>query len=805
MKLPERPVYRFADIEFDPARNCLRRDGQEQMLRQKSLQVLLYLIEHRERSVSKEELLQNVWEGTAVTDDALVQIIVELRKLLGDDSRQPRFIRTIPKAGYHFIASVEEPPSTLSALPPGAFEVEEITSVQVEFAEEVQYPAQLAKQLVAQPADQLAALPPAAGLTQRNWRQRNLRWLAVLGIGLLALAVLAVFYGGKRRQSAAEVTLPRVPGKRAVAVMYFENQSGDDELDWLREGLADMLITDFSRSQKLSVLGRGQLHLLLERIGYDPESKLRLDDALNLARGIRAEVIALGSFARLDGKIRVDAQLYDARNGQLLTAERLVVEQPAQLLTQVDLLAAKLASHLSAPADQAVNTGLTSVMTNNLQAYRHYSLGVEKAQTLLYVEAVALFEKAVALDPEFAMAHARIGYTYAMCWTRPDESKPYLEKAFRLSGRLTEKDKLSITAWYAVANGDYPAAIETYRQLIAHYPLEVEAYWRLARLLRGESRMEESVEVAKQGLAVDAGAKDIYNMLGVTYTEMGRHDDAIASLHRYIELAPGDPNVYDSLGMAYQWAGRYPEAIAAFEKALALNPQFEIAFIHLGNTYVWQGRYQDAARQYQRFIQVASFDAYRTRGYGGIATLHVKKQEFAEAERAARAALKYDKQNLGPLFLLALERGDLATAERLMATAETIRALDRGNRGYERWRPYFRGYLALKSGRAAEAVEHFKAALKHRPLVFNIDAYEDCLANAYLELGRLDEAIAEYERILRLNPNYPLAQFHLGQAYERKGDAARARSAYERFRQIWQAADADIPEVIEAQRRLRTP
>src|SRR5436189_3354351 len=103
MKLLERPIYRFADIEFDPARNCLRRDGREQVLRQKSLLVLLYLIEHRERSVSKQELLANVWEGTAVTDDALVQIIVELRKLLGDDSRQPRFIRTIPKAGYHFI------------------------------------------------------------------------------------------------------------------------------------------------------------------------------------------------------------------------------------------------------------------------------------------------------------------------------------------------------------------------------------------------------------------------------------------------------------------------------------------------------------------------------------------------------------------------------------------------------------------------------------------------------------------------------------------------------------------------------
>ena len=275
-------------------------------------------------------------------------------------------------------------------------------------------------------------------------------------------------------------------------------------------------------------------------------------------------------------------------------------------------------------------------MTNNLAAYRYYTLGVEKSNALLYVEAVSLLEKAVSLDPEFAMAHARIGYTYALSWARPDEAKPYLEKAFQLSDRLTEKDRLSINAWYAVAHQDYPSAIGTYRQIIARYPLEVEAYWRLARLLRGEERMEESVEIARLGLVVDSEAKDIYNALGVTYMEMGRHDEAIAALRRYVELAPEDPNIYDSLGMAYQWSGHYAEAMQAFEKALSLNPRFEIALLHLGNTYVWQGRYRDALRQYQRFIQVASFDDSRARGHDSIAILHLKRKGFAEAEHAAR-------------------------------------------------------------------------------------------------------------------------------------------------------------------------
>jgi tetratricopeptide (TPR) repeat protein len=119
-----------------------------------------------------------------------------------------------------------------------------------------------------------------------------------------------------------------------------------------------------------------------------------------------------------------------------------------------------------------------------------------------------------------------------------------------------------------------------------------------------------------------------------------------------------------------------------------------------------------------------------------------------------------------------------------------------------RFLDYYRGTLALRSGQTAEAIVHFQEALRHSPPLWNIDAYEDCLANAYLELGRLDEAIAEYERILRLNPNYPLAQYHLGRAYERKGQHERARAAYERFLQIWKDADPDLPEVIDAKKRL---
>lgn len=118
-----------------------------------------------------------------------------------------------------------------------------------------------------------------------------------------------------------------------------------------------------------------------------------------------------------------------------------LLEEPAQILTQVDLLSLKLASHLGGePAGPEVGTGLTSAMTDNLQAYRYYSLAVEKAQALDNVEALNLLEKAVEIDPQFAMAHARIGFAYVVTSHYAEKAKPHLEKAFQLSNRLTEKD-----------------------------------------------------------------------------------------------------------------------------------------------------------------------------------------------------------------------------------------------------------------------------------------------------------------------------------------------------------------------------
>ena len=532
------------------------------------------------------------------------------------------------------------------------------------------------------------------------------------------------------------------------------------------------------------------------------QNKIGFDKTLEIARKAQAAYVVTGSFARIGEKVRLNAQLYDVSNGSLETAESLTVESPEKILTEIDLLSMKLVNRLGLAAN--VNEAmLAEAMTNNLEAYRFYSLGVEKSQALHSKEAIELLKKAVALDPNFAMAHARIGYTYSISWGLTEQGKPHLERAFALSARLTEKDRLCIAAWYSIAHLDFPAAINQFREIIAKFPAETESYARLGHLLAGEGQIEEAVNIYKQGLSIDPEAKNLYNLLGGIYSTLNRHAEAVEMGNRYVALAPQEANAYDSLGLFYQHAGDYPAAIESYNRALRLNPNFEIALVHLGNSYVQTGRYAAAEEVYKNYIQIAPSGPERARGYSYLAEIYLRKNNLTAADKAAAQSLKNSNYYFWESYLLARRHGDAARGAKYeqMAFNQTI-SNNRGARLNRRSEFYMRGTIALENNHPNEAIDNFKESLRYLPHSWDIKDLEDSLANAYLKTKRYDEAITEYERILGSNPNYPLAHFRLAQALENLNQLEAARSKYERFLQIWKDADTDIPEIIQAKNFL---
>lgn len=809
-------LFSVGDVEIDALQVCVRRGGQERHLRHQTFDVLLYLLEQRHRLVTKDELIEAVWGDTIVTENALVQCIAEIRRALGDDPHHPRFIKTFSKAGYRFIGEVEEqtvepPPLHLNVTAPSPLEKEVAASGPVtsglglarhhEPKPPVENPSLV-------PTDNLPApsAPPQPMRSKPRLRWGGKRFWVPVACSLFAVVVLGITVAVRsslRSAQSSEMTLPNVPGKRALAVMYFDDHSDRKDLNWLREGLADMLITDLARSERLTVLSRQQLYLLLERIGHSNGGNIRLDEALDIARRTHADAVLLGSFSAFGEQIRIDAQLYDVNTGQLAAADQLVVNKPGEILTEIDGLALKLEGHLGTRMAHEAGLGFAGAMTDNLEAYRYYSLGVAKAQAFENAPAVELLAKAVELDPKFAMAYARIGYAYAVTDFVPDKGRPYLEKALQLSAPLSEKDKLSIRAWYAISKSDYPEAIRLFREIITRYPSEIEAYWRLGRLLQGEERPEEGIAVLKQGLTVDPEAKELYNTLGVNYLTSGKYSEAIAAHERYVELAPREPNAHDSHGMSLQQSGRYDEAIVEYNAALALDPEFEPAIVHLGDTYFQQGRYHDAIGQYQRYINVTHSDSARSIGYGNIALVELRKGDIDRAEQAAANEMRYGHGAPWSSLLVAVARNDRSKVARLKnLLVESSSFSERGARKNVRTLKYFEGYAELNSGDSRSAIEDLKEALRHLPPTSGIDLYEDCLANAYLELGRLDDAVDEYERISRLNPNYPLLYYHLAQAYARKGDREKSSHATRKFLSVWRRADSNLPEIVQAKKTM---
>ncbi|MBX7169509.1 MAG: tetratricopeptide repeat protein [Pyrinomonadaceae bacterium] len=768
-------TYRFADVEVDLSRGSLTHNGKDIYLRQKTFQVFIYLLEQHDRLVSKDELMQTVWKDTAVTDDVLVQCVKEIRQTLGDNPQQPRFIKTFPKIGYRFIGKVEEYPQTTF--------IEEITKVEFEIEEEFDTDQSNKKNL----------------LPIKDKKSKSFFYFPIAIVVLIGILIFGVSFWWRTNLHTIQTRLPIVAGKKNIAVMFFENHSKSVELDWLREGLADMLITNLSRSNNLNVLSRNQLYNLLERQSL--EKNFSLDQAVEIARQTQSNLFILGSFSQIGERVRLDIQIYDAESGNILTSENLTVEKSEQLLTEIDLLSFKITNRLNIDSDEKAN--LATTMTNNLEAYRYYSLALEKAQGLQTNDALDLLEKAVALDPSFAMAYARIGHTYSITQGWSEKGKPYLEKAFAMSDRLSEKDRLFIAGWYAIANLDYPSAIQTFREIIQKYPTETEAYLRLGYLLRGEEKFEDAIGILRQGLAIDSNSPEIYNALGLLYSLLGKHSEAIVMHEHYVALEPSKANSFDSLGMTYQWAGHYNEAIVNYQQALKINPKFEIAQVHLGNTYFQSGQFQKSIEAIKKYIELAPSHLERGRGFTYLAYIYRKQNNLNAAKQAAQTALNEEPFQMGEMLIISCDNGDWKTVEKLKNKIFADASFsNRGARLSPRYKYYYLGYIALKKGETETALENFREALRHLPLSWNIDSFEDCLANAYLEIGRYDEAIAEYQRILQINPNYPFAQYSMAKALEKKGQLEDSQIAYRKFLESWKNADQNISEIIQAQKSI---
>lgn len=773
--------YCFADFRLDLIRGCLTRAGQELPLRYQSFQLLRYFVEHPGVILSKDELVAALWSDTSVTDNALVQCIADIRRELNDDSHNPRFIKTFPKVGYRFIASVEP-------------DVDMSQSSQSE--EQPLWPQPVLENLQEEGPRENDFLASKSRLSV-NWFSR-LWWLVPQVI--LTLFILVLHGDNDPHHGVGAVAASSVSGPPILAVFPFQNETGLQDLDWFREGISDMILTELAHTGKWDVLSREKIHTLLEdRTSHDLNS---LETRLRAARSVHARNFIVGTVSMSGQQILISVETRDGKDGRLIATDSTFLIDPTEIVAESNLLSKDISRHLGISPDTSLP--LDQIMTSNVDAYRYYSLGVEKAEQYQNSQAIDLFKKAIEYDPKFAMAYARIGYEYAVEEFQPQEARPYLEHALHLSEQLSTINRLYIEAWSAMARSDSQAAISILQQITNQYPSEIEAYRELSRILREQERVEEAASMLKDAIHKNPNAKELYDAFGVILIMMEQPREAITTLQQFVALAPQNPNAHDRLGMAYQLAGQYEAAESEYNEALQLDPDFEPSIAHLGDAYYQEGRYRDALNGYRHLIKIAvhSSDA-RAVGYADLAVVYRTMGNLTEAQAAATEEMRNNKNAVWDSLVIALKRNQ---RERVTVLQDILFSHlpnpERGSSPNLRMEFFYRGYIELRTGDTRDAISDFKLALQHLPPSSGIDIHEDCLANAYLELGMIPNAIGEYQRILRLNPNYPLANYHLGLAYQKIHDRADATAAFQRFLRASPSADQDSLSVLEARRLL---
>jgi DNA-binding winged helix-turn-helix (wHTH) protein/TolB-like protein len=393
------------------------------------MQVLVALARKAGEVVPKEDLIRDVWGEVFVSDDVLTNSIWELRRALGDSARRPSFIQTVSKRGYRLIAPVR-----FVGNGPGA-------------------PVEREREA---PARRLGA-------------QRIPLWVP------LALAVAALAFAGTSVHfllppATAPLPDPAVFPARAVAVLYFENHSGDPSLDWLRLGLTEMMVTDLSQSSGLRVLSTERVEQVVKELG--PGETTSLEVARRLAETAEVDTVILGSFSRAGQAIRISVRMQDARSGEILASEKIEGETKS-IFTLVDELARRLKTRLEirGTAEARLDRNLREVTTRSLPAYRLYVAGLERYLHYFDLKgAVDLLSQAVEMDPEFALTLSRLS-VLSVNLGREREAELYARRAMEHVQRLAARERSYIEGnYYSLGEETVDRAIEAYRKALELFP-----------------------------------------------------------------------------------------------------------------------------------------------------------------------------------------------------------------------------------------------------------------------------------------------------------------------------------------------
>jgi DNA-binding winged helix-turn-helix (wHTH) protein/tetratricopeptide (TPR) repeat protein len=746
-------IYRFDQYAVDDREFRLSAGAVPVPLEPKSLRLLLYLVENRNRLVRKQELLDKVWPEAMVTENALTRSVGQLRKALNDDSHEPKFIETVPTAGYRFIAEVSV-------------------------------------------ADGETIAPPKPQPHPQWASPQVLAWIAVATI---AAAGSYLFFFHHNPKVLTE--------KDTVVLADFTNSTGDTVFDGtLRQGLSVQL----EQSPFLSIVSDGRIRQTLKLMDQPADTKLTPEIARELCQRAGSEAVLDGSIAQIGTRYLLTLKAVLCSTGDTLASVEAQASDKNHVLDALGKTASEMRNKLgeSLSTVQKFDTPLEQATTGSLEALQQYSLGRRVSAGADYAAAVPFYRRAISLDPKFAMAYARLGMNYRNLGENVLGAENN-RKAYELRAQVSEWEKFYIDSHYHfVTTGNLEKAAQVCEIWAQSYPRDwvsrvdlADAYSKLGEYDKALSEALESVRLNPTAIG--------YESLFHQYLDLDRLNEARLTAEeaqaRKLESPVLHYGLYrlaflqnDATGMAQQvvWARGRPGA-----ENVVLDLE--------ADTAAYSGK-PGQARELSRRAVVAAKRAEETEVAAGYqANAALRDALFGNpAEARGRAADALDSSN-GPAvqFLAALALAFAGDSVRAGTLAD-----DLGNRFPEHtivqsyYVPTIRAQLALSRNDPSRAIEILQAASPYELSAGGRLYPVYVRGESYLAAHRGDKAAAEFQKILDhrgIVVNSPigvLAHLGLGRAYALSGDKSKAKSAYQEFLSFWKDADPDpdIPILKQA-------
>jgi serine/threonine protein kinase/tetratricopeptide (TPR) repeat protein len=632
--------------------------------------------------------------------------------------------------------------------------------------------------------------------------------IAVIAVGVWQL-----------RPPGKSTTAPMI--ENSVAVINFENMTGNPEYDRLEEVIPSFMIHDLESHPPLYVPTFDRMRDIMKQLGKVEADSIDLDLGLEICRRGGIRYIVQGTFSKLGNTFASNIKVIDVETKKNLAIKGTKGIGEDSLIAQVNELSQAVMDGIgfSQPEAQDSEIKIADLSTPSLRAYDHYLYGQEAYRKVDYDEAIAQYKKAVEIDPQFAMAWLELATSYHQKEFLSgaqvaEEKKEAFENARKYSGKATEKERLLIEAAYArriEGNRKEQAAI--WEQLIAKYPREKDVLLGLGNYYLDTGDEEKGLLMMNRALELDPFFGEVHNWLGFHYLGKGDFEKAVEHQKRHVALRPNEPNPLDSLARVNFMLGRVDESLANFEAALAIDPDFDQSMQCLPYLFAFKEDYGEAAKRTDQFMDAHPTLGNRWAGHLWKGFFCAWTGRFQAANQYLKLSRQYGESTgspgLSPYYRL-MNDYNQAQIYREGGEAELSRQLN------EIWYPAFvdkyptahslqarhfwlKVLLDVQDGRmesAKSSLVEGKALLNKLPegsrdyCVYFSNVAE---GEIMLSEGRFDEAISLFQNetfivwpdiidpTKTIAHHFPFIRDHLARAYKQKGDLDKAIQEYERL------------------------